>query len=81
MTEAKAKLSELVRRAESGEEVVLTKHGRATVQLLPAVATVSQKQRHALLARIRASAAKHARPGPAAAQSQDFLYGDSGMPE
>jgi prevent-host-death family protein len=33
--EAKEKLSELVRRAEAGEEVILTRHGQAAVRLTP----------------------------------------------
>ncbi|MYK59732.1 MAG: type II toxin-antitoxin system prevent-host-death family antitoxin, partial [Rhodospirillaceae bacterium] len=35
VTQAKGQLTELVRRAEAGEEVVLTRHGRATVRLAP----------------------------------------------
>jgi prevent-host-death family protein len=31
--DAKNKLSELVRRAEQGEEVILSRHGRAVVKL------------------------------------------------
>jgi len=37
LSEAKARLTELVRRAEAGEEVVLTKHGRPAVSLTPTV--------------------------------------------
>ena len=33
--EAKNKLSELVERAEAGEEVIITKHGRPTARLVP----------------------------------------------
>ncbi len=33
ITEAKAKLSELVRRAEAGEEIVLTRHGKIAARL------------------------------------------------
>jgi prevent-host-death family protein len=35
VTDAKAQLTELVRRAEAGEDVVLTRHGRAVVRLSP----------------------------------------------
>ncbi|MBC8036441.1 MAG: type II toxin-antitoxin system Phd/YefM family antitoxin [Rhizobiales bacterium] len=36
--EAKNKLSELVRRAEGGEAVILTRHGKAVAQIGPAQA-------------------------------------------
>ncbi len=35
VTEAKGQLTELVRRAEAGDEVVLTRHGHAAVRLVP----------------------------------------------
>jgi len=35
VAEAKAKLSELIDRAERGEGVVITKHGKAVVELKP----------------------------------------------
>lgn len=35
MAQAKAKLAELVRRAESGEEINFTKHGRTVARLVP----------------------------------------------
>ncbi|PBC09110.1 type II toxin-antitoxin system prevent-host-death family antitoxin [Mesorhizobium sp. WSM3859] len=35
ITEAKAKLSELVRRANAGDEIVITRRGKAVARLLP----------------------------------------------
>jgi prevent-host-death family protein len=35
VTDAKAQLTELVRRAEQGDEIVLTRHGHAAVRLVP----------------------------------------------
>lgn len=35
IAEAKAKLSELVSRAEAGEEIVLTRHGKVAARLVP----------------------------------------------
>ena len=35
ITKARAQLAELVRRAEAGEDVVLTRHGYAAVRLVP----------------------------------------------
>ena len=59
VTEAKGQLTELVRRAEAGDEVILTRHGHEAV---------------------RTSGAAKATRGPGAARSQDFLYGDDGLP-
>ena len=81
VTEAKGQLTELVRRAEAGEEIVLTRHGHAAVRLIPVKAIQDQKSRRALLDAVRVSAAAKAVSGPSAARSQDFLYGDDGLPE
>jgi prevent-host-death family protein len=81
VTEAKGQLTELVRRAEAGDEIILTRHGHAAVRLVPVCTVPDRKSRHALLSEVRASAAANATAGPAAARSQDFLYGDDGMPE
>jgi prevent-host-death family protein len=35
IAEAKAKLSELVSRAEAGEEIVLTRHGKVAARIVP----------------------------------------------
>jgi len=80
VTEAKGLLTELVRRAEAGDEVILTRHGHAVVRLTPVKAAPDRKSRRALLEEIRASAATKAAAGPSAARSQDFLYGDDGLP-
>jgi hypothetical protein len=51
------------------------------VYLVPVpVARPDGKSRRALLEAVRASAAAKAMPGPSAARSQDFLYGDDGLP-
>jgi prevent-host-death family protein len=81
VTEAKGQLTELVRKAEAGKEVILTRHGHAAVQLVPVVARRDRKSRRALLDAVRMSAAeKKLAADPSAARSQDFLYGDDGMP-
>jgi prevent-host-death family protein len=80
VSEAKAQLTELVRRAEAGEEVVLTRHGQVAVRLVPIRAAVDGKSRKALLEAVRASGRSKAILGPSAARSQDFLYGDDGLP-
>ena len=81
VTEAKGQLTELVRRAEAGEEVVLTRHGHAAVRLTPVQKVRDKASRLTLIASIRAAAANKATKGPNAARSQDFLYGDDGLPK
>ncbi len=80
VTEAKGQLTELVRRAEAGDEVILTRHGYAAVRLVPVKAMPNAKSRKALLEAVRASATAKAAAGPSAARSQDFLYGEDGLP-
>lgn len=41
MHEAKTRLSQLVERAERGEEIVITRNGKPAVRLAPVVATAS----------------------------------------
>lgn len=81
VSDARNKLSELVRRAEAGEEVVLTRYGRATVALVPVRPRRDPEARRALIASIRAAASGKGAAGTSAARSQDFLYGDSGLSE
>jgi prevent-host-death family protein len=81
VTEAKARLTALVHLAEAGDEVVLTRHGRAVVRLVPIKPVQGSESRRALLEAARASGAAKAKAGPNAVRSQDFLYGDDGLPE
>jgi prevent-host-death family protein len=80
VTEAKAQLTELVRRAEAGDEVILTRHGHAAVRLVPVRKRLDRQSRHAVLEAARLSGAAKASAGPDAARSQDFLYDDAGLP-
>ncbi|MBL8232180.1 MAG: type II toxin-antitoxin system prevent-host-death family antitoxin [Bryobacterales bacterium] len=81
VTGAKAQLAELVHRAEAGDEVILTRHGHPSVRLVAIWAMPDGRTRRALLEAVRASGALRATPVPNAARSQDFLYGDDGLPE
>jgi len=80
VTEAKAQLTELVRRAEAGDEVILTRRGQAAVRLVPVKAVRDREARRTLLEAVRAAGAAKAKPGPSASRSQDFLYGGDGLP-
>lgn len=80
VTEAKALLTELIRRAEAGEEIVLTRHGQPAVRLAPITPVPARETRRELIRAARASAAAKVIAGPAADRSQDFLYDENGLP-
>ena len=80
VSEAKGQLTELVRRAEAGDEIVLTRHGQAAVRLVPVRSTPEPAARMALLDTLRRKASAKATPGPSAARSQDNLYDAEGLP-
>ncbi len=80
LSQAKATLTELVRRAEAGERVTLTRNGKEVVRLVPVHLSPSVRAR-----RVAAIEAAQALVGPLppdfdAARSQDFLYDDDGLP-
>ena len=80
VSEAKGQLTDLVRRAEAGDEVILTRHGHAAVRLVPVTAIPDRHSRRALLESVRNSAAATLTVGPSAARSQDSLYDRDGLP-
>jgi len=80
VSDAKGLLTELVRRAEAGEEVILTRHGQPAVRLSPVTLVPDRASRRALMESLRHSAVGKATPGPSAARSQDSLYGEDGLP-
>jgi prevent-host-death family protein len=77
VSEAKGQLLDLIRRAERGEEVILTRHGQAIARLVPMAPDLAE--RRAALEEARGAAAPI--PGITATNSQDFLYNESGLPE
>ena len=80
VTEAKGQLTDLVRRAEAGHEIILTRHGHAAVRLVPIRRVPDPRSRRRLLDAVRTTAAAKATVGPSAARSQDFLYDGDGLP-
>lgn len=79
VSDAKAQLTDLARRAEAGEEVVLTRRGHPAVKLVP----VGQERpdaakRRALLEALYGSAKKDF--GPTAEHCSDWLFDDNGLP-
>ena len=81
VTDAKGQLTELVRRAEAGDEIILTRHGHAAVRLVPVRAVLDTEARRALLESVRASGSAKAVRDSSAARSQDFLYDEDGLPK
>jgi len=80
VTEAKGQLTELVRRAEAGEEIVLTRHGHDAIRFVPVKPGKTLEERRRLLDSVQAAAAAKVTAGASAARSQDFLYDDDGLP-
>ena len=81
LTEAEKHLSDLVRRAQNGEEIVLTQAGKPDVKLtLADEETPNQKEMRAGIERVLEKARARPYKGESAARSQDFLYGWDGLP-
>lgn len=81
VSDAKAQLLELVRRAQAGDEVVLTRHGQPAVRLVPVERKrLSPSELGSLIDDLQAAARAKSTPGPCAARSQDFLYDEDGLP-
>lgn len=76
ISDAAGQLIDLVRRSEAGEEIILN----AAVRLVPVNMSTDRASRLVLLEEMRLAATAKTTTGPNAARSQDFLYGDEGMP-
>ena len=75
-------MTELVRLANQGEEVVLTQDGNAAVRLEPVKKPIDPKARDAIIERIQKEVRElNLPPGVDAARSQDFLYDEYGLPK
>ena len=82
VSDAKAQLTDLVRRAEAGDEIVLTRHGQDVARISPVKARpLDADARRRILDAARAAYPGNSASGPSAARSQDFLYGDDGLPK
>jgi prevent-host-death family protein len=81
ISEAKGQLTELVRRAEAGEEIVVTRHGRPAARIVPAYGADRPRFRGEVIDEItrRALAKFPAREKPSA--DHDDLYDESGLPK
>ena len=86
VTEAQRQLLDLVRRAQAGEEVVLTHDGHKVVALQPLRISpkpwteMTPAERLRVIQAVVAQAPPKPAHWPDAAHSQDFLYDDDGLP-
>ncbi len=82
IAEAEGQLTELVRLANQGEEVVLTENGRPAVRFEPIRKSLTGEEKSKLIDRLQEEVRKkNLPPGPDAAHSQDFLYDEYGLPK
>jgi prevent-host-death family protein len=83
MAEAKARFAELVRLAEDGDEIVLTRHGHPTAKIVPMKSMPKRDwdEIERRVKEIQRQVAEKITPGPDAAHSQDFLYDEFGLPK
>ena len=80
VSEAKSKLTKLVRLAEGGDDILLTRHGVAVARLAPLKPPHDAAALRKLIEGVQKSAVGKGRDGVDAAHSQDFLYGEDGLP-
>ena len=78
LSEAKGRLTELVRRAEAGDDIVLTRHGQPAARLVPVARKPSDAEKEALLVALHGAGKGDF--GPDAARAGDWLYDDNGLP-
>ncbi len=81
--EAKNTLGTLLDRVEQGEEIIITRHGKAVARLVPNVRRIDHEQTRAALERIRrrAKALQHTKTGRVAFDWPDLKrLRDDGRP-
>ena len=79
---AKGHLTELVRRAEAGETVLLTRRGHVVAKIVSAgERRTTPRFRRDIIDQIVKAASAKISPGPDAAHSQDYLYDEFGAPK
>ena len=81
VTEAKARLTDLVRRAEAGDEVILTRRGQPAVRLVAVMTEDTRAKRRQTIEKFRGIAkGKLGLEGVTAVNIADFLYDENGLP-
>lgn len=72
--EANQQFSKLLRRAEAGEEIIITRNGRTVARLVPAAGAKSPAEREIAMLRLVDFLKRHARPLGVAPVNRDELY-------
>lgn len=80
ISDAKAVLPELVRRAEAGETVILMQHGQPVAHIVAVHPKPDLAARKAALLTLMGKTMERPADGPDAARSQDHLYDAQGVP-
>ena len=80
ISEAKARLSALVKAALDGEQVVLTKHGRPVAEIKPLTNTKKPAEKLSAMKKILIEARSERLSGVSAAEADNFLYDGNGLP-
>jgi prevent-host-death family protein len=82
VSEAKGQLTDLLRRAEAGEEIILTRHGRPAGKIVPVGRRrLSPNERLEVIRRIQLEAAEKVTPGLEPLSKHDYLYDEHGLPK
>ncbi|KAA0701301.1 type II toxin-antitoxin system prevent-host-death family antitoxin [Neorhizobium sp. P12A] len=83
IADAEGQLTELIRLARKGEEVVLMEEGQPVIRLEPVQTFIADPaERDAFIRKLQEDVRrKNLPPGPDAARSQDFLYDEFGLPK
>lgn len=81
ISDAKGQLTELVRRAEAGEEIIVTRHGRPAVRLVPAYGAGRPRFRREVIDEITRRAVAKFPPRKKPSPHHDDLYDESGLPK
>ena len=81
VSDAKSRLTDLVKRAEAGDDIVLTRHGVEVARIVPVKRKLSRDELLEVIDGISREGAMRITPGPCAARSQDFLYDERGLPK
>ncbi len=78
ITDLSAQLAELIRRANAGDEIVITDKGNAIARLVPVREAQTPAERLELIESIMAAGRAKAKPGFDPAHNHDFLYDENG---
>lgn len=86
LADAETRLTELVRMAQKGEEVILTHGGAPAVKLIPldsfvARPTKTVEEKMAAVRAIQESAGRKAKTGPSFDEIIEDMYDEDGLPK